>query len=157
MTADISQIRLTAIGPNRVKVEGVSGLPPPPTTKAGIIAEGGYQAELHWSLVGLDSAEKARLAEDAIRISLGEDFLNQVSLFQCSTCGVAEENPSSQNAATVDFRVLAQAPNKELLSHSNFLVPIYNTIMCRSVFFYKGMEYTRILILVAIPVEPCIR
>lgn len=35
VVAELSGIKMTQIGPDRVQVEGVKGLPPPPTTKIG--------------------------------------------------------------------------------------------------------------------------
>ena len=55
------------IGSDGVALHGVRGDLPPPTTKVGITADGGYQAEAHWFLVGLDIKEKARMIEAQIR------------------------------------------------------------------------------------------
>lgn len=52
VTARFDGIRLTEEGPNRVRVTGVVGSPPPPTTKIGITARGGWQAEVHFFLTG---------------------------------------------------------------------------------------------------------
>ena len=111
-------------------MKGISGLPPPPTTKVGITGLAGYSAELHWSLVGLDIQEKAALLEQHIRLSLGEENIGKLSCLKFTTNGVAAENPYSQNAATVDFRVFAQARNREALSYLNFVRPVFDVIMC---------------------------
>lgn len=50
--ADIHDIRLDQVEEDRVHVSGITGLPPPPTTRIGITANGGYQAEWHFYLVG---------------------------------------------------------------------------------------------------------
>lgn len=50
VTANLEMIELVQEGPNRVRVRGVVGSPPPPTTKVGITAEGGWQAEFHFFL-----------------------------------------------------------------------------------------------------------
>lgn len=44
---------MTQDGKDRVKVTGVKGLPPPVTTKVGITAFGGYQAEFSVYICGL--------------------------------------------------------------------------------------------------------
>ena len=41
VTANLEGIKLVQEGPNRVRVHGVVGSPPPPTTKVGITAKGG--------------------------------------------------------------------------------------------------------------------
>jgi hypothetical protein len=58
VTANIEGIRMEQIGKDEVRVTGVKGLPPPPTTKVGITAPGLYQAEFHYLFVGLDIKEK---------------------------------------------------------------------------------------------------
>jgi hypothetical protein len=45
-------------GKDRVIVSGIKGNPPPTTTKVGITARGGYQAEFHFYVVGLDLEQK---------------------------------------------------------------------------------------------------
>jgi len=58
VTAVIEKAALTQIGKNRVRLSGVIGKPPPATTKCGLTAFGGYQAEVHWAMVGLTSTRK---------------------------------------------------------------------------------------------------
>lgn len=43
---------------NRVKVWGIKGSPPPPTTKLAVCSLGGYQAETSLFAVGLNIKEK---------------------------------------------------------------------------------------------------
>jgi len=115
---------------NIVAVSGIKGLPPPPTTKVGITAVAGYSAEQHWAIVGLDAEEKAKLIEKHIRISLGEERIKRLSVLKFTTNGVAAVNPRSQNSATVDFRIFAQAKNIDDLSMTNFIRPVWDCIMC---------------------------
>ena len=58
VTADISGIKFEQLGKDEVRMTGIKGLPPPPTTKVGITAKGGYQAEFHYLFTGLDIKEK---------------------------------------------------------------------------------------------------
>lgn len=67
VTADLSGIKMEQVGEDIVRVTGVQGLPPPPTTKVGIIAPAGWQCEWHFFICGLDIVEKCRIAEDQIR------------------------------------------------------------------------------------------
>jgi hypothetical protein len=55
VTARIDKIKLIHEAPDRVRLEGAQGLLPPPTTKVGITTRGGWQAELHFFLTGLDN------------------------------------------------------------------------------------------------------
>lgn len=130
VTARLDNISLTQLGPDQVRVQGIGALPPPPTTKVGLTGKRQYKAEIHWSLVGLDIAEKGELLKADILSSLGQEAISRISLLKFDTYGVCPENPDSQNAATVDFRVFAQAASREALSPEFFLQPILNVIMC---------------------------
>lgn len=130
MTAQLDQIKFTEIAPNTVRVSGIVGLPPPPTTKVGVSALAGYQAELHWALVGLDIQEKGALLEKQIRMTLGEEQCARFSLLKFTTNGSVPDNPQSQAAATVDFRIFAQSTVEEDFSLDRFVRPCWDVIMC---------------------------
>lgn len=111
---------------NTSRVTNVGFAKPPPTTKVGITAKGGFQAEAHYFLCGLDIEEKAAMVEAQVRHALDE------SKFHClkfRTNGRSPENPSSQDAATVDLRIFAQATEEASLSTENFFRPVTDTIM----------------------------
>jgi hypothetical protein len=63
VTARFDTISLAQAGPDRVRVSGVRGEPPPATTKVCINHAGGYRNSMTFLLTGLDVEEKARLAE----------------------------------------------------------------------------------------------
>ncbi|RKK92414.1 hypothetical protein BFJ68_g2298 [Fusarium oxysporum] len=126
VVAKLDNIKLEQVAKDKVFVHNVSGLKPPPTTKVGITAKGGYQAEAHYFLCGLDIEEKAALLERQVRAMLDE------SKFHClkfRVNGRCPENPRSQDAATVDVRIFAQSRTEEALSTANFLRPVTDVIM----------------------------
>lgn len=51
VVADLQDVKLAEIGEDRIHVSGIKGRPPPPTTRCGVTAQGGYQAEWHFYLV----------------------------------------------------------------------------------------------------------
>ncbi|KAI9930605.1 hypothetical protein ASPWEDRAFT_27121 [Aspergillus wentii DTO 134E9] len=128
VTAVLSDIHFEQLGVNRVALRGVRSAPPPPTTKVGITARGGFQAEALWYLVGLDIDAKARMLESQIRRSLAPYSSNFTAL-TFSTLGSSPDNPRDQNSATVTLRILAQAPKAEHLAPNNFLRHISDNIM----------------------------
>jgi hypothetical protein len=65
-TARFDSIHLEQAGPDRVRISGVKGEPPPPTTKVCINYLGGYKNAMTFVLAGLDIEEKARLAEETL-------------------------------------------------------------------------------------------
>lgn len=130
--ADLHNIRLEQIGEDLVHVSGVKGLPPPPTTRVGVTAHGGYQAEWHFYLVGLDIAEKCRWMEEQARYAIGEDLINQFTMLKFHVHGTSPINPHNQEIATVDFRIFAQAPKAELFDGSlpdGFARKLYETVL----------------------------
>lgn len=129
VTADIDGAHLEEIAPNRVHLSGIKGLPPPPTTKVGLTAHGGYTAELHWALVGLDIDEKVRMTEIQLRHSFGPERLARFTCFSLQHYGSVPENPRNQNEATVDLRLVVQAREEDALSVTNFARPALDFIM----------------------------
>ena len=113
------------IADNRVLVTGVKGLPPPRTTKVGLTAVGGYQAEFHVYLCGIDLEAKAEWVERQIRHSAG-DAVKELSCFKFSLNGYCPDNPRNQDVATVDLRIFVQTKNKKLVSKSTLDVPGFN-------------------------------
>jgi len=71
VTARFDTIELVQEGPDRGRVQGVKGEPPPPTTKVCINHFGGYRNSMTFVLAGLDIEAKARLAEDTLWRAVG--------------------------------------------------------------------------------------
>ena len=113
------------IATNRVRVSGVKGLPPPSTTKVGLTAVGGYQAEFHIYVCGLELEAKAEWIERQIRYSAG-DAVKELSCFKFSLNGYRPDNPRNQDVATCDLRVFVQTKNKGLVSKATLDVPGFN-------------------------------
>lgn len=71
VTARFDTIRLEPDGPDRVRVHGVRGEPPPASLKVCINHLGGYRNSMTFVLAGLDVEEKARLAEATLWKAVG--------------------------------------------------------------------------------------
>jgi hypothetical protein len=115
VTAVIDKIKIIEDGPNRVRISGIVGLPPPPTTKVGITARGGWQAEFHFFLTGLDIKEKAEWIERQTIFSMG-DYRKDFHTLKFTVSGSVSEHPKNQDEATLDFRIFAQTRNADLVS-----------------------------------------
>ncbi|KAK6227381.1 hypothetical protein QIS74_00936 [Colletotrichum tabaci] len=124
--AVLDGIKFEQAGVDRVFVSNVGSRKPPPTTKVGITAKGGFQAEAHYFLCGLDIEEKAQLLEKQLRSALDE---SRYHCLKFQTHGRCPDDPQSQASATVDFRIFAQAKEEDDLSRERFLEPITNNIM----------------------------
>ncbi len=65
VTTRFDTIQLDQTGPDRVRIHGVKGEPPPSTLKVCINRPGGFRNDINVCLTGLDIEEKARLVEEA--------------------------------------------------------------------------------------------
>ncbi|MDH0899107.1 DUF1446 domain-containing protein [Comamonas aquatica] len=71
VVADITQAQVHAVGPDRVRLEGVRGHPRPDTLKVNVCYATGWFAEAEISYAGPRAAERARLAGQTIQQRLG--------------------------------------------------------------------------------------
>jgi hypothetical protein len=129
VTAVIDGVTFTQEAEDRVRLSGVTGLPPPPTTKAGITAEGGFMVSANWAVVGLDIEEKKALFELQLRHMLGKELLGKLSHLEVQVYGSVPENPKNQNAATVDMRLVLQARERSTLSLDTLFGPVFSFLM----------------------------
>ncbi|MEU4652581.1 acyclic terpene utilization AtuA family protein [Streptomyces sp. NPDC023723] len=72
VTARLDTATLTPDGPDRVRIAGVRGEPPPPTLKVGRNRLGGFRGEVVFVLTGLDIEAKAALVREQLAPALGK-------------------------------------------------------------------------------------
>ena len=76
VTARMDTIELSAEGPDRVRISGVRGEPPPPACKVSMNSIGGFRNSMTFVLTGLDIEAKADLVrrqlEDALTVKPAE-------------------------------------------------------------------------------------
>jgi hypothetical protein len=65
-------IHLEQDGPDRVRVSGTQGMPPPPTLKVGVNSLGGYRNAMSFVLCGLEIDAKAALVREQLAADIGE-------------------------------------------------------------------------------------
>ena len=70
VTARMDTIELSADGPDRVRISGVLGEPPPPTLKVSLNAIGGFRNSMTFVLTGLDIEAKAELVRRQLESAL---------------------------------------------------------------------------------------
>lgn len=111
--ARIDHAVLTQVGPDRVRVSGIQGFAPPPTSKLAICLIGGWQAEIAAYAAGLDTQEKLALMKSQVLRDIDQkDF----TTFSMETYGSVPRDPRRQQDCTVMLRIFAQAPEKETLT-----------------------------------------
>lgn len=141
VVADLHNVQMEAIGTDRIRVRGISGNPPPDTTKAIIAAPGGYQAEATFYINGLDVAEKAEMMRNQLSNIFHDNKFSKLSI---ELYGSPSADPKSQQQGTVSLRVFAQARKLEDIAASKFKIPIYALRMQS----YPGMGVLNLFLLV---------
>ncbi|KAH6704241.1 hypothetical protein BKA61DRAFT_680494 [Leptodontidium sp. MPI-SDFR-AT-0119] len=126
VVAELANIKIEDVGPNKVRVSNVGFRKPPPTTKVGLTAKGGFQAEIHYFGCGLDIQEKAAMLERQVRHHLD---VSKFSTLKFRVNGTCPFDPKNQDSATVDFRIFVQSKDESSLSLEKFLRPCTDIIM----------------------------
>ena len=116
VVARFDTIRLTPDGPDRVRVDGVRGEPPPSTLKVAANSLGGYRNSVTFVLTGLEANAKAEAAETALRRSVGSgDGFDE---FAVHRIGTPSEDPSDPGAAVTQLDVTVTSGNPEMVGRS---------------------------------------
>lgn len=111
------------VGKDRVRLSGIRGRPPPPTTKLAIFFAGGYEAQNLANFAGYSSRRKHRLYETQIRRHLDEMGLTkQFDVLEFQMIGSARDDPRSMFESTTYSRIFAQAKKPEPLSALKLLL-----------------------------------
>ena len=104
VTSRFDSIRLDLDGPDRVRISGVRGEPPPPTAKVIMNYSGGYATTISMGITGLDIEAKADLYTRALFANLpgGREAFDDVEVDLIRT---DQENPMSNDAAIATLRI----------------------------------------------------
>jgi hypothetical protein len=78
VTARFDTIRLTEVGPDQVRIDGVQGEPPPPELKVAVNTVGGFRNRATFVLTGLDIDAKAELVRRQLTARIDLDGLDEV-------------------------------------------------------------------------------
>jgi hypothetical protein len=103
-TARFDTIQLEQAGPDRVRISGVRGVPPPPTAKVCINYEGGHRTTSTMLLTGLDIEEKAAVLERGLWSSIpgGRDAFDDVTVELIRS---DHEDPATNEEAVAQLRI----------------------------------------------------
>ncbi|MEU9234580.1 acyclic terpene utilization AtuA family protein [Streptomyces subrutilus] len=108
VTARLDTVRLSADGPDRVRVSGVAGEPPPDTLKVGVTRIGGWRNEVVFVLTGLDVEAKAAL----VRAQLAE-VLEGVADARWTLSRTDHEDAPTEETASALLRLVVRDPSPE--------------------------------------------
>jgi Acyclic terpene utilisation family protein AtuA len=137
VTARFDTIHLEQEGPNRVRVTGIRGEPPPPTTKVCINHFGGYKNSMTFVLTGLDIEAKAQLAEETLWKLVGgrEQFAeSQVTLRRAD-----RPDPASNEDAFAYLTISVKDPDPQKVGR-----PWSNKVVEMALASYPGFFMTHV-------------
>ncbi|KAK2805956.1 hypothetical protein FQN50_005971 [Emmonsiellopsis sp. PD_5] len=114
--AYIGNVKIEEVGKDRVRLSGVTGAPPPPTTKLAIFYRGGFESQLLVNATGYGTDKKWALFEKQMRHGLAKaGVVDKFDFLEFQVLGTPAVNPSSQFKSTTYCRVFAQAGSAEVL------------------------------------------
>ncbi|MEU6428853.1 acyclic terpene utilization AtuA family protein [Microbispora sp. NPDC046973] len=113
VTARFDTIRLEQEGPDRVRITGVRGEPPPDTLKVAVTYLGGHRNTMTLVLTGLGIAAKARIAQEAIWARVPRESFEQVhvELTPLGAGGGPAEGNRRDDAGTALLRITVMDPD----------------------------------------------
>jgi hypothetical protein len=111
VTARFDTIQLDEVGPDRVRIRGTKGEPPPATLKVAMNELGGYRNDVGIALTGLDIEAKARLVEDAFwrACPYAPDDFASVTTHLART---DKADPASNEEAVAVWRMTVKDPDE---------------------------------------------
>ncbi|KAK5462942.1 hypothetical protein LTS15_002654 [Exophiala xenobiotica] len=115
--AILDDVKIEQMGKDRVRLSGIKGRPPPPTTKLAVFFQGGFEAQNLANFAGYASRRKHKLYEMQIRARLdARDLTKQFDILEFQMIGNPGVDPKTMFETTTYSRIFAQAKTKEPLS-----------------------------------------
>jgi hypothetical protein len=123
VTTRFDTVELAQDGPDRVRISGVRGTPPPRSTKVCLNHLGGHRNEMTFVLTGLGIDAKAESVKAHMAAAYGDAPPARV---EWTLLGTAKPDPATQGEATALLRcaVLDPDPNKVGRAFSNAAVEL---------------------------------
>jgi hypothetical protein len=111
VTARFDTIQLEQVAPDRVRIHGVKGEPPPPTLKVAMNELGGYRNDIAIALTGLDVDDKAEVVAGAFWAACPygpDDFASVVT----RVVRTDKPDPATNEEATALWRISVKDPDE---------------------------------------------
>ena len=114
VTTRIDTIELSTDEPDRVRIAGVRGEPPPPTYKVSLNSVGGFRNEVDFVLTGLDLEAKAELVKRQLEHALPK----RPASLTWSLAWTEKPNADSEEEASVFLRCAAKDPDPTVVGRA---------------------------------------
>ena len=115
VTTRFDTIHLTQDGPDRVRISGVRGEPPPPRLKVGCTTLGGHRNEVTFVLTGLEIEAKAELVRKQFEAALGDRIPRSMRWTLARTDHV---DADTEETASALLHCAVSAPDPDLVGRS---------------------------------------
>jgi hypothetical protein len=106
-TLRVDTVELSDDGPDRVRITGVKGEPPPPTLKVSLNTIGGFRNEMTFVLTGLDIEAKA----DLVRRQLETGLTVKPSELQWTLARTDQPDADTEEGASALLRCVVRDPD----------------------------------------------
>src|SRR5271167_3648705 len=107
VTARMDTVELSADGPDRVRISGVTGEPPPPTLKVSLNSIGGFRNAMTFVLTGLDIEAKA----DLVRRQLDSALSVKPAELEWTLARTDHADADTEEAASALLRCVVRDPD----------------------------------------------
>jgi hypothetical protein len=117
VTACFDTIQLEPIGPDRIRIYGTRGVPPPKTLKVGVSEFAGYRNEVAIALTGIEIESKANLVESAFWAACehGPDEFESVTTKVSRTDKL---DPVTNEEAVAVWRLIAKHKDRDMVGRA---------------------------------------
>lgn len=110
-TARMDTIALSDDGPDRVRISGVAGEPPPPTYKVSLNSIGGFRNSMTFVLTGLDIEEKAALVRRQLEALLISKPAVKPAELEWTLARTDHDDADTEEAASALLRCVVRDPD----------------------------------------------
>jgi hypothetical protein len=112
VTARMDTIELSSDGPERVRISGVAGEPPPATLKVSLNSIGGFRNEMTFVLTGLDIDEKAELVRRQLEALLFSKPAVKPAELEWTLARTDHADADTEEAASALLRCVVRDPDQ---------------------------------------------
>ena len=116
VVARFDTLAISEVGPDRVRISGTRGSPPPPDLKVALNYQGGFRNAVTLVLTGLDIAAKAQLAEHSLFAAIpgGRGVFDSVDVSLAGP-GLLVADPASNDEALAFLRITVTSTDAEVV------------------------------------------
>jgi hypothetical protein len=114
VTTRLDTVELVADGPDRVRITGAKGEPPPPEYKVSLNSVGGFRNEVDFVLTGLDLEDKAELVKRQLERALRQ----KPAELKWSVAWTEKPDAETEEQASVLLRCTVKDPDPKVVGRA---------------------------------------